>query len=305
MEHHDVVVIGGGAAGLSCALECLDTQLDTIVLEGTAAVGGQVAKIPHSIRNVAVGRYENGPALGRAIQETAAPLGDRVRVSHPLTEVDLEGRRVEAGGTQFAAGALVIATGSVRRDLDAAPDGAFGGDITYQVETAFDHFAGRMVAVIGGGDSAALDALTLTTTGSSVVLLHRSEALSSRHDIVEQVRADARIEELAGWDLEAVHGTDRLEDIEVVHDMTGERRTIAVERVVVKIGRAPQTQPFVGQLELDRYGAIVVDADLRTSRDGVFAAGDVVANAYPRVAAALGQGILAARSVLRYLERRA
>jgi thioredoxin reductase (NADPH) len=113
-----------------------------------------------------------------------------------------------------------------------------------------------------------------------------------------------RIDDLPGWELDAARGPDRLEALELVHRETGERRTLAVNRLVVKIGRTPNTDFLAGQLDLDGAGAIVVDRDLHTSHAGVFAAGDIVADAYPRVAAALGQGSLAARSVLRYLQGR-
>jgi thioredoxin reductase (NADPH) len=303
-EHHDVIVMGGGPAGLNCALECFDIQLDTLLVEANPALGGQAPEIPHSIRNVAVGRFENGPALQRAIQETAAILGERVRLSHLVTDADLVDRRLEAGGRQLSARALVIATGAARRELTAAVDGAFGGDITYQLEADAQRFAGQDVAVIGGGDSAALDALALAHSGSSVKLVHRSDVLAGRHDIVEQVRGEPRIEDLPGWELESVRGTDRLEEMVLVQPASGEHRTIPVRGLIVKIGRVPRTQVFQEQLELDRSGAIVVDSELRTSKVGVFAAGDVVSGAYLRVAAALGQGSLAARSVLRYLEGR-
>jgi thioredoxin reductase (NADPH) len=176
--------------------------------------------------------------------------------------------------------------------------------VTYQLETADrEQFVGRDVVVIGGGDSATLDALELARTGSTVKLVHRSMALTARDDIVEQIRRESRIDDLAGFELESLQGGDRLEEV-VVRRADGERLRLAAHGAVVKIARAPRTELFRGQLELDRAGAIVVDHELRTSRDGVFAAGDVVADAYARVAAALGQGILAARSVLRFLQGR-
>jgi thioredoxin reductase (NADPH) len=159
--------------------------------------------------------------------------------------------------------------------------------------------------VIGGGDSAALDALELADSASSVRLVHRSDALKARQDIVEQVRNEPRIEDLAGWELEKTSGGDRLEEVILVRGATGERRRLDIGGVIVKIARVPSTQLFRGQIELDRSGAIVVDDELRTSRDGVMAAGDVTAGAYPRVATALGHGVLAARSALRYVQGRA
>jgi len=303
-EHHDVVVIGGGPSGVSCALECFDMQLDVVVVEAGPALGGQLGEIPHSVRNIAAGRFEDGHALERALQESSGILGDRVRLAHPATSAHLGDRWIEADGLRISARAVVVATGTARAQLAAAVDGAFGGDVTYQLEQDPQRFVGREVAVIGGGDSGTLDALALAQAGSTVKLIHRSDALTARHDIVEQVRNEPRIEDLPGWELEATRGVDQLEEICLVRPATSERRVIPVRGLIVKIARVPRTELFAGQLELDRSGAIVVDGELHTSRAGVFAAGDVASGAYARVAAAFGSGLLAARSTLRYLEGR-
>jgi thioredoxin reductase (NADPH) len=303
-EHHDIVIIGGGAAGVSAALECFDIRLDVVLVEAGPALGGQLAEVPNSIRNLAAGRFENGEALRRGLEESAAIIADRVHLSHPVTSADLGDRWVEANGRRFQASALLVASGSTKQRLRAAVDGAFGGDITYKIESQPGRFDGRPVVVIGGGDSATLDALELARAGSTVKLVHRSDTLTARRDIVEKLRAEPAIEDLPGWDLDAALGKDRLEAVTIVRPATGERRTLLVGGLIVKIARLPLTDLFEGQLELDRRGAVVVDGELRTSQAGVFAAGDVVSGSYPRVASALGQGVLAARSLLRYLESR-
>jgi thioredoxin reductase (NADPH) len=303
-EEHDVVVVGAGAAGVSCALECFDIRLDTAVFEAGDRPGGQLVEIPHSVRNVATGPTRNGPGLRDALEESAAILGDRLRLSHPVTRVDLRERWIEVDAARIRARALVIATGTFHQDLPAAPDGAFGGDVTYLLEARPGRFVGRDVVVIGGGDSGTLDALELARAGSRVWLVHRADALTARHDIVEQVRHEPRIEELPGWELDSLEGGDRLEAVTVVRRADGERRRLEAGGLVVKIARVPRTDLFRGQIELDGAGAIVVDRELHTSCDGVFAAGDVVADSYARIANALGQGSLAARSVLRHLQTR-
>ena len=166
-EQHDVVVVGGGPAGVSCALECFDIKLDVVLLEGGDALGGQVADIPHAVRNVAVGRFASGPAVQGAMEDAATILGDRARLGHAVSAVDVTAPAVEAAGTRFPARALVIATGAARRELPVAPDGAFGGDVSYLIESRPGWFAGRDVVVVGGGDSATLDALELAEAGSS------------------------------------------------------------------------------------------------------------------------------------------
>lgn len=303
-EQHDVVIVGAGAAGLSCALECFDIQLDTVVFEAQARPGGQLVEIGHSIRNVAARTFPDGSALRDSSEEAAAILGDCLRRSQSVTRANLGERWIEVDATRIRGRTLVIATGTMLLQLPAAPDGALGGDVTYQVETHPDQFVGRDVVVIGGGDSATLDALALAREDSRVALVHRSQRLHARDDIVEQVRKEARIEDLAGWELESLDGDDRLEGVTVFRHADGQHRRLKVGGLVVKIGRVPRTDLFRDQLDLDSAGAIVVDRERRTSRDGVFAAGDVVAGAYPRIAAAMGDGSLAARSVLRHLQGR-
>jgi thioredoxin reductase (NADPH) len=301
-EHHDLVVIGGGPAGVSCALECFDIQLDTVLFETHRVLGGQLVEIPHRVRNVAAGEFENGRALQQELERSSAILADRVRLEQRVTRADLGDLSVEVDSRRITAKAILIATGTAKQQLPGAIDGAFGGDVTYQIESGTGRFVGRDVVVIGGGDSATLDALALARGGSSVLLVHRSDRLTARRDIVDDVRDEPRIADLPGWELDAVRGTDRLEEVVLVRTTTEERRTVAAGGLIVKISRVPRTGAFRGQLELDRNGAVVVDEQLRTSRPGVFAAGDVVAGAYWRVATALGQGSLAARSILRHIE---
>ena len=137
-------------------------------------------------------------------------------------------------------------------------------------------------------------------------LLHFGEQTAgdicvTRGDIIADVRKEPRIEDLPGWELEGVHGTDHLEGIAIVRPGTGERRHLPVSGLVVKISYEAATGVFAGQFDLDGHGAVVVDGELRTSRRGVFAAGDVRHRSIKRVASAVGEGATAIQLVHEYL----
>ena len=304
-RQHDIVMIGGGTAGVSAALECADIRLDVVLLEATAALGGQLAEISHPVRNVASGPFADGSQLATSLQRAAELLGDRVLLSHRVSSAGLAEGWIEAEGTRFRSKAVLIASGTVPQRLAAAADGAHGGDVTYHVELDPERFRGRPVVVVGGGDSATLDALALAPIASSVMLVHRSERLTARHDIVAELRNEPRIVDLPGWEVESVNGDERLEEVALVHSATGENRTVPAGGLVVKISRDPNPGVFRGQIDLDRRGFVVVDGELATSCPGVFAAGDVVSGAYWRVANAMGHGSMVSRSLLRYLQDRA
>jgi len=271
------------------------------VLEAASRVGGQIDQIPHTVRNVAPA-MDGNDALVDALARHASTLGDRLQLDQTVTRLDLASGRVDAGTHRYRARSVLVATGSRRRELENAPDGSFGGDVTYLVEPHLARFAGLPVAVFGGGDSAVLDALELATAGSSVTVIYRSPHLSARRDLVERVRADGRITEMAGWKLHTLVGSDHLGGIDVSNVGTGEHRRLDVRGIVLKLGREQRVDLVRNQLDLGTHGGIVVDADLRTSEPRTFAAGDVVEGAYERIATAVGQGSLAARSILAYLE---
>jgi thioredoxin reductase (NADPH) len=286
---------------VSAAIECFDIKLDVLLLEAAGKVGGQIEEIPHEVRNVAPA-MDGNDAIIEALGRHASTLGDRYRRDEPATRLDLAAGVVDTGSHRYRARTVLVATGSRRRELEDAPEGSFGGSVTYLVEPHLETFAGRPVAVIGGGDSALLDALELAGTGSQVTLVHRSSRLSARRDVVERVRSEPRITVMGRWALGSLAGSDHLDGIELSNLDSGESRRLDVAGIVLKLGREPCVDLVRDQVDLGPRGGIAVNADLRASDQHTFAAGDVVEGAYERIATAVGQGSLASRSILRHLE---
>ena len=280
---HDVIVIGAGVAGVSTAIECSDIQLDVLLFESADRVGGQIEEVPHTMRNVVTSADGNDKLLA-ALAQHASTLGDRLRLGDPVHSLDLAIGSVTTRDGGHRAKSVLIATGSRRRELGIAPEGSFGGDVTYLIEPQFQRFAGHPMVVVGGGDSAALDALALADTGSQVTLVHRSPHLSSRHDIAERLRSSDRITDLAGWDVDELVGRDRLRSVKVSNPTTGERREIEAGGIDLKLGReAHRVGQGPGRARLARrdhgrrFTADLEPEDLRRrrrDRGGVRACGD-------------------------------
>ncbi|MDM7914183.1 MAG: NAD(P)/FAD-dependent oxidoreductase [Candidatus Eisenbacteria bacterium] len=185
-----------------------------------------------------------------------------------------------------------------------------------------ERFAGLSVAVVGGGDSACLDALELAPIAREVHLISRSPALRARTDIQRAVLAEPKIERWSGWEIRALAGTDPLESMTIaeaasriggaVTDPTGTRdsagaagasllREIAVDAIVVKIGFAPNTEAFRDKIACNEAGEVLADRGGRTNVPGVFAIGDVVAGSVWRVAAAVGSGVTVVPAIQQHL----
>ncbi|HEY9868809.1 MAG TPA: NAD(P)/FAD-dependent oxidoreductase [Candidatus Obscuribacterales bacterium] len=297
----DVLIIGGGPAGVSCALELHDSRVDYLLLEASQELGGQLASIPHTIKNLAAGFFRDGKQLRERLVGLVEKMRCRYLAAHPVTEAQLSEMRISAGAKTFSAGAVVIATGSRVRTLPIDRHDDFSQHILYRIEGRHSQLKGQNVAVVGGADSACLDALELAEICPQVYLVHRKDRLTARPDIVRAAHAHPRIKLLLNSQVRALLGATHLEGITVVAAAAPSAIELPVTKLVVQIGREPNSEPFRGQLDMDDKGHIKIAVDGSTSCAGVFAAGDVAFPAYPRIATAMGQGMTAAAAARRFI----
>lgn len=295
----DVIIIGGGAAGLSSALWCVELGLSVAIFEKEGEFGGQLLRTFNTINN-----YPGAPAVsGKELRDTfLQQLGDGKITRFTgtaVTSADLDKKIVVPdGGRAFEAAAIVIATG-VRRRLAGVPgESEFRGTGVLDSGVVAQHdLRGARLLIVGGGDAALDNALLLSRTAAHVTLVHRREQFSARESFVEAMRQNDNIEFLPARVLTAIRGRERVERVEVEDLKTGDRTVIPVDAVLIRIGVQPNTELFRGQLKTDDAGYILVDAEGKTSAPGVYAIGDVANPISPTISTAVGTGATAAKSI--------
>lgn len=296
----DTIIIGAGPAGISCALECVENRVETLVLERHSRIGGQLPAIPSPITNFSGGTYSNGSAFRNALEKTARKvLNGVVRTAVDVRKVDLAGKTIETDRGLLEGRTIVIATGYRVRELPLDLPDEHQSAILYKSSVHEEELRGRSVAIVGGGDSALLTALDLADSCREIHLLVRGDRFRARPDVLEKVMQSDRISVYLKTAIVGTQGDGRLESIELTGP-TG-RFEIDCDKVIVKIGYSPNTELFRGQLDMDDTGHIKIDSYGETTADGVFAAGDIVHNGYDRIAFANGSGVVAAKGVRRAL----
>lgn len=299
----DMVIVGGGPAGLTAALYAARASAAPLILIGEA-VGGQAATT-HAIENYpGFPEGVGGAALAQQMQMHAEKYG-AVFQFETATKVDFQSYpfKISTRQNQYTAKAVIITTGSSPRTLGVpGEDRLRGHGVSYCATCDGYFFKDKRVVVVGGGNSAIDESLFLTRLVEQVQIIHRRDQL--RADPVLQDRAFANEKISFIWDtvVEEILGEDEANGVRIRNVKTGETSTLDTDGVFVYIGHIPNTQLFKGQLELDKDGYIVTNRRQHTSVPGVFAGGDVQDAIFRQIVTAAGTGSAAAIEAVRFLE---
>ena len=295
---HDVVIIGAGSAGLSAARWCDELGLDTLVLEQSEEVGGQLLSIHNPIDNYLGVHADNGRELrDRFVAQTKDSDFD-LWTQVEIAGADLKAKRlVLRSGEEIKAIAIIIATGLRRRKLGIPGEDEFVG--RGMIESSGDRqtFAGKDVCVIGGGDAAAENALLLAEVCPTVTLVHRGKKLRARREFTEQLHTSHCITVFPESVVRRIIGHERVEAVEIERSGAIKPFQMAAQGVIVRIGFAPNTDLFRDQLKLDDRGYLIISAQQETSLDNVFAVGDLANPLSPTISSAVGGGATAAKVI--------
>jgi thioredoxin reductase (NADPH) len=305
-NHARVLIIGSGPAGYTAAVYAARAALEPVLIRGLQP-GGQLT-ITTEVENWPGDVSVMGPNLMVRMEAQAEHVGTKL-VDDIVTSVDLSSRPFVAecdSGARWTAESIVIATGAQARWLGLPSETKFRGFGVSACATCDGFFfRGKVVAVVGGGNTAVEEALFLTNFASKVYLIHRRHELRADKTNQARLAANPKIEMVWNAEVAEVQGTSAplgVTGITVTDTRSGGSRDIAVDGLFVAIGHVPATELFAGQLRMDDEGYLITAPDsTATSVRGVFAAGDVKDKMYRQAVTAAGMGCMAALEAERYL----
>lgn len=298
---YDMIIIGGGPAGYTAALYAARAGMDTLVLEKMYA-GGQMTETMN-IENYPGFKEIPGFDLGMKMQEGAERFG----VETKLTEVvaaELEGdvKVVKTATGDFQGKTVVIAMGAGHKTLGVENEESLvGKGVAYCATCDGMFYRGKEVAIVGGGNTAAADALHLANIVDKVTLIHRRDTLKATKIYHEPLMQAENIEILWDSQVDELVFDEKLSGVKVKNLKSGEISQLNVEGLFISVGRTPATELFKEQLDLDEQGYIIADETTRTNIPGVFAVGDIRTKALRQVITAAADGAVATHYAEEYL----
>ena len=301
-----MLVLGGGPAGYTAALYAARAGLDTLVIEKICP-GGQMATTDIIDNYPGFDAGIDGIELGMKMAAGAERFG-AVSAYAEITEVDLssEIKRVVTTDGAYFGRTVVIATGASPRPLGLENEPSLiGRGVHYCAHCDGRFYKGKTVMVVGGGNSAASDALYLSGLCEKVILVHRRDTLRATKIYHAPLMQASNVEFCWNSKVSAICADKRVSAVTLTDIPTGQEREVSIDGLFVSIGRCPATELFAGQLELDAQGYIVADESTQTSIKGVYAAGDVRTKTLRQVVTAAADGAVAAHHAEEYLAMQA
>lgn len=303
-QHADVVVLGGGPAGLSAATWSAELGLDATLFERERDIGGQLHRIFAPIENYLGLRAKDGTEMLSHFRASAGRAEFRRVFDADVVSVDPDASEVHfADGKIVSYRALIIATGVRRRKLNVEGETDLVGKGVIDSGVRDQAMArGRRVVIVGGGDAAIENALILGAVAESVTLVHRREKFRAREEFVASLDKMDNVDIIRNSVLKRIEGESAVSGVAIEDVVSGAVSRVAADVVLIRIGVEPNSDFLRGVVALDSDGYIEVDAFGRTSVRGIFAAGDIANPVCPTLSTATGMGATAAKAAYMFID---
>lgn len=293
----DVVIVGGGPAGMSAALWCVDAGMSAALIERGDVPGGQLGLIHNPIRNYIGLLAASGSEMTDRFVASLENLPFERFHSLTVESLDVERRSISlSDGRSLAGDSIILATGVKRRLLNVPGQIEFQGrGILGSGAGEQEAARGKTIVIVGGGDAALENAMILSEVAAKVIVVHRGSEFSARPDFVTSAKTLTNIEFLLETVVTSISGDHALTNVTVDGHF---RQTIDTDLLLIRIGVIPNSELAVGKLETDARGYIVVDSRGATSAPGIFAVGDVANPHSPTISTAAGSAATAVKSLV-------
>jgi len=305
-EMYDVIVVGGGPAGLTTAIMCASRMLNTLVLEGGKWGGLPATLYPSKV-------IPNYPGFPDGISgiELVRKWIKQARENKYIKMVRERVIKIEKGGivkteeNEYHGKTIVIATGTRPQELGIPGETRFNkeGKGVYYYVTHREDFIGNKVLVVGGGDTAVDAALDLVDLAEEITIAHRRDRFRALDENVKKME-EKKIKIMLNTELEEIKGKDKVEEAILFNNKTGERKTLKVDKIVLAVGLKPNTEMFAELgIKTDERGYVITDAMQRTNVEGVFAVGDIVRGAFRLLIVGAAHGAIASQKIYEYVRK--
>lgn len=302
-NHYNAIVIGGGPAGLTAGIYLSRARVRTLILnEGT--IGGQMV-LTHEIANYPGVESISGYQLSMTMRNQAKKFGcdikSNINISHLTLGSDIKEVILE-DGTKYTADLVILSPGGRSRTLGVPGESDLKGKgISYCATCDGDFFTDKEIFVVGGGNSALEEAVSLTKYASKVTIVHQFDHFQAFEFAIEEAQTHPKISFLMESAISAFHGNEKLEGVEITDLKNGTKQNFPIDGVFIFIGYVPNTEFLENKVELNKWKEIIVDADMQTNIQGVYAAGDSIVKRYRQVTTAVADGTIAALAAAKYL----
>ncbi len=303
--HFDAIVIGGGPAGLTAGIYLSRARLSTLIITDGVA-GGQMI-LTHEIANYPGVESISGYQLSNIMKKQAKNFGCVIKGNTSVESMNLEGETKEvtlSDGQTYTADSVILTPGGRSRTLGVEGEGRFKGrGISYCATCDGDFFTGKEIVVVGGGNSALEEAVSLTKYATKVTIVHQFDHFQAFEYAVEEAKANPKIHFIMESSIVRFNGGEKLESVDIRNLKTGELQDFKTDGVFIFIGYVPNTEFLKGTVNMNKWNEIVVDSEMATSIPGVYAAGDSIVKRYRQVTTAVGDATIAALAASNYIHQ--